>query len=104
MLNPAEQLGLPTPIPPKEYYQKYAEAGLKLLLSLAFSFVISFSGIPLQIGYGAWLASYVALVAVLYIKGVPVEFSIGNELSLCFTYFATTYAFHIAIDNISKLF
>jgi hypothetical protein len=99
MQKQMEQLGLPTPQPPKQYKQRYPESLGRILSSLAWSVISRAIGIPLLQAIQIWFLLYLVVVVVLYALRLPKEFAIGNEIQLCFRHCVAFAVVYVLIDN-----
>ena len=97
--NPFEQMGLPTPQPPKEYVQRYVEGAVKAIATLIIAALVRICNIDIVVGASAWAAAYLALVVILYAFGVPKEFAIGNEVQLGIQHLVAFFVAFLYIDN-----
>ena len=94
-----EELGLPMPLPPKEYTQVYKEALMRMIVTTIASIVTFVTHVNFYYGAGCWMAAYMVSVLLLYILKVPKEFSFMNEVMLSLKYFIAFFVIYIMIDN-----
>lgn len=99
MQKQLEQMGFPSPQPPKIYSQRYTEGLLRILITLLLA--VGFR--VLGQGFGAaaqiWICAYLGTVGLVYALKLPKEFSVGNEIQLCFQHFLAFFVVYMLVDN-----
>lgn len=97
--NPLEQMGFPSPQPPKVYEQRYSEGTVKILATIALAIAVRMANVDYAVGMGAWLAAYTVIVVVLYAMKVPKEFSLGNEIQLAIEHGVAFFIVYLFAHN-----
>jgi hypothetical protein len=99
-----ESMGFPTPQPPKEYHQRYAESLTRISLSLLVGLLSRLLSFSLLWGFAVWAVVYLFAVIVLYSLKIPKIFSVGHEIQLFFQHFCALFLIYVLLDNAISAF
>lgn len=97
-------MGFPSPQPQKVYTQRFAEGFMRILITIILAAGTRVMGQEFLMSTQIWIFAYLLTVGVMYVLKMPKEFSVGNEIQLCFQHFVAFFVIFMLVDNGMMIF